>query len=395
VKLFFDNADFDGQLQRTMSAAYAGSVDLGEALATAQRIKPGDPASWFDCWSDLARRTEATAREQSARGHSANAAGAWLRASEYWRQSFFFIRHDIDDARLQQAWRAHRAAFRTALPLLPYPTTTAAIPLGTARMTSYLMRPAGPAKPRPTLIIPAGYDSTAEEGYCTTGWMALAHDMNALVWEGPGQGGVLYEDKVAMRPDFEAVLPPVIDWLLAQQGVDPDAFVLVGRSFAGYLAPRAAAHEKRLKALVCDPGQYDFVSRFVPSMLDDTTWAKVLARDPAVDARLQRVMDAPGKDEWYGARMATLGAKTVGDFMRLQPLYTLEGHAELITCPTLIVDCEGDFASQGDKLYAALECPKTMLKLDAASGAGGHCGGMGQLVWQAGVFAWIEETLRS
>ena len=36
-------------------AVYSGSGDLGEVLATAQRIKPGDPASWFDCWSDLAK----------------------------------------------------------------------------------------------------------------------------------------------------------------------------------------------------------------------------------------------------------------------------------------------------------------------------------------------------
>ena len=76
--------------------------------------------------------------------------------------------------------------------------------------------------------------------------------------------------------------------------------------------------------------------------------------------------------------MATQGAKTVGDFLRLQPLYTLEGHAGLIKCPTLVVDCEGDFASQGDKLYAALTCEKKLLKLDADSGAGGHCGGLGQ-----------------
>lgn len=393
TKLYFDDVDFDGQLQRTMAAAHAGSADLGEALATARLIKPGDPASWFDRWSDLAKRVATIASQQAALGHTANAAGNWLRASEYWRQSFFFIRRNIDDPRLQQAWRAHRAAFRQWLALFDYPTTTASIPLDGARMTAYLMRPRGPARPRPTIIIPAGYDSTAEEGYCATGWMALAHDMNALIWEGPGQGGVLYEDKTAMRPDFETVLPPVIDWLLTQDGVDQKGLTLVGRSFAGYLAPRAAAHEKRLRALVCDPGQYDFVSRFIGTMIDEATWKKILARDPAVDARLQHVMDAPGKDEWYGARMATQGAKSVGDFLRLQPLYTLEGHVEFITCPTLIVDCEGDFASQGDKLYAALNCPKTMLRFDAASGAGGHCGGMGQLVWQTGVFAWIEDVL--
>ena len=105
------------------------------------------------------------------------------------------------------------------------------------------------------------------------------------------------------------------------------------------------------------------------------------------------MLDAPGKREWLGARMATMGAKTVGDFLRMQPLYTLDGHAELIKCPTLVVDCEGDFASQGDRLYAALRCEKRLLSLTAAEGCGGHCGGLGAAAWADHVFDWIDETV--
>ena len=180
---------------------------------------------------------------------------------------------------------------------------------------------------------------------------------------------------------------------MAQNGVDAKSLVLVGRSLGGYLAPRAAAHEPRLAALVCDPGQYDFVSRMVPQMIDEATWAKVRAADPVVDAQLQKLLEPPGRDEWWGARMATQRAKTVGEFLRLQLLYTLDGHAPLIRCPTLVVDGEGDFASQGDKLYAALTCEKKLLKLAADTGAGGHSGGLGQLVWERAVFDWIEGVL--
>ena len=81
TKLYFDDVDFDGQLQRTMAAAYAGSADLGEALATARLIKPGDPASWFDRWSDLAKRVETIASQQARLGHTANAASNWLRVT--------------------------------------------------------------------------------------------------------------------------------------------------------------------------------------------------------------------------------------------------------------------------------------------------------------------------
>ena len=83
----------------------------------------------------------------------------------------------------------------------------------------------------------------------------------------------------------------------------------------------------------------------------------------------------------------------MGDFLRMQAGYTLDGNATLIRCPKLVVDCEGDFASQSDMLDAALTCPKTLLKLSADSGAGGHCAGMGQQVWAGAVFPWIADTL--
>ena len=101
----------------------------------------------------------------------------------------------------------------------------------------YLLRPDDSRRPRPTVLAPAGYDSTAEEGYPLNAVSALARGMNCLIFEGPGQGGVLFDRRLPLRHDSEAVLTPVVDRLLAQDGVDPDALILFGRSFAGYLAP--------------------------------------------------------------------------------------------------------------------------------------------------------------
>jgi hypothetical protein len=100
-------------------------------------------------------------------------------------------------------------------------------------------------------------------------------------------------------------------------GVDPKGLVLIGRSFAGYLDPRAASAEQRLAALVCDPGQVEFMSRIVPSMFDQDDWTRILAADPEMDAVLQRRLEHPRKRERHGARMTTLGAKSLGEFLRL------------------------------------------------------------------------------
>ena len=63
MKLYFDDADFDGQLQRTALAAYAQSADLGEMLVTAAKVTPGDNDSWFTAWSTCSGGPGSPARE--------------------------------------------------------------------------------------------------------------------------------------------------------------------------------------------------------------------------------------------------------------------------------------------------------------------------------------------
>jgi hypothetical protein len=393
MKFVLDDIEMDGQLQRSVTAAYSGSADVGEVIAVARRATPGGYDSWNRAWAALAEKTQQAAHESLDRGHVISAAKGYLRATEYWRQAIFFVRHDLDDPRLLQGWRAHRAAFRAALPLLPWDATTAELPFDGSRMTAYLLRPRDGQSSRPTILAPCGIDSTAESGYAATAYMALARGYNALLWDGPGQGGMLYEDRVPMRPDFEAVLSPVIDWLLDQREVNPGGLVLIGRSFAGYLAPRAASVEPRLAALVCDPGQVEFVSRIVPARFTEEQWQRVLAADPDMEQTLQQQLDDPKRREDYGARMATFGAKTLGEFLRMQVGYTVEDTAALIRCPTLVTEGEGDFASQSSRLFDLLTCEKRFQRFSEADGAGGHCCGLGATQWEQATFDWIGERL--
>jgi len=51
VKLYFDDISFDGQLQRSVGKAGSGMANVGECLAIAQQITPGDRDSWYQAWS--------------------------------------------------------------------------------------------------------------------------------------------------------------------------------------------------------------------------------------------------------------------------------------------------------------------------------------------------------
>jgi pimeloyl-ACP methyl ester carboxylesterase len=163
--------------------------------------------------------------------------------------------------------------------------------------------------------------------------------------------------------------------------------------------PRAAAFEPRLAVLIADPGQYDFASR-MRSILPGDEFAKtgdqfqkLLDADPEVDEKLQGLLDGPRNIEWYGSRMATLGATTVGAFIRRQLEFNLEGLVANIQCPTLLTEGEGDFASQSQVLYDQLPVEKELKKFSEAEGAGGHCEGLGATLFEGYAFDWLDNVL--
>jgi hypothetical protein len=99
----FSNEFYDGQLERTLAAAYADAADLGEAFAVARRIHRPTPDRWYNAWSQRARAVTSRADDLTRSGQRNSARGAYLRASEYHRQSYFFLRHDLRDPRLHTA----------------------------------------------------------------------------------------------------------------------------------------------------------------------------------------------------------------------------------------------------------------------------------------------------
>ena len=388
-----EDADMDAQLARTLIGAYAGAADLGEAIATAQRVEAGDYEGWHAEWGRTAKTAAAAADHAAERGLDSLAGPAYLRAAEYRRQSYFFLRNDLSDERVQAGYREHQSLFRRALPFLPLTVEPVSIPFGSILLNGYLLRPDGNGHAaRPTVLFPSGFDGTCEEMFKYGARSAVSCGWNALTWDGPGQGGQLIAHGRTMRPDFEAVLTSVVDWVVEQPSVAADSVSLVGRSLGGYLGPRGVSAEPRIRALVADPGQYDFTSRFV-DMFSPEDWQRVLAGDAGMDAQLDGFLADARSRELYGSRMAAMGAGTFGEWLRILSTYSLDGLAEKITCPTLVTEGEGDFASQSRKLFEALTCEKEFHAFSASEGAGGHCEGLGQLVWQDVVFSWLAERI--
>jgi hypothetical protein len=389
MKLYFDDVAFDGQLQRSVGKSDSGMANVGECLAVAEQITPGDRGSWYRAWSGFATRLADQADEAAKAGHPVSARGAYLRAAEYFRQAFFFHRDDLDSAELRSAYSSSVRAFRSALSHLDHPGRV--LPASGA-LSGYLFTPPSADGRLPLVLHIGGYDGTAEELYASAA-PALERGYAFAALDGPGQGAMLYDHRVPMRPDWENVVPAMFDALAAQPEVDPGRVALVGRSFGGLLAPRGAAGERRLAAMVVDPGQWDLgaasMSRLGP--LADRV------NDPAADPQFDALLGNPALKALLAPRMATHGLTSVRAYFAHLQRYTNVSTAAGITCPAFVTDNETDAVSpgQGRMLFDHLTCPKEFRLFTRAEGAEGHCEGMAPIVFWDPAFNWLDSVLAS
>jgi alpha-beta hydrolase superfamily lysophospholipase len=392
VKLFFDDADFDGQLQRSMAKVVEGCADAGEVIATASTITAGDLDSWFQGWSGTADRVRGIAEVSAGAGHAVSAREAYLRASEYSRAAYYYRRRDIVDAKMLAAWRHARDSFRKALPLLDVQGEVLTVPCDGKDLPGYFFAPDDSEAARPTILTFPGYDAPVEEMYPYLVAPATRRGYNVLAFEGPGQGGALYELGLVFRPDWEAVVTPALDFLLQRSDVERDKVALFGRSWGGYLAPRAASREHRFAAVVADPGIFDLSEGFAARFGD--LYNGILAGNQAAEAAAEGLLADPRRAEFFGSRMATHGVSTVSDYVRLAHQYRLEDVIGELTTPTLVTDAENEAIAQGKQLYEALTSPKEFVFFKDAEGAAGHCEGMGQALFNQRVFDWLDGVVR-
>jgi len=398
VGLFFDDQDFDGQLLRALSYAAYGGADIGECFETAARIKEGDRDSWYEAWTKTAERMKTDAEESLQGGHPNSARRAFMRASNYYRAAEFYVRDDPQDPRSLQGWQSSHDCFAEAARLSDPPFEAVEIPYEDGALPGYFFRVDDSGERRPTVITMSGLDGYLEENYWSIAAAGLERGYNCLAFDGPGQGGVLRQREVPFRPDWEAVVTPVLDFALKRPEVDPEHMALVGRSFGGYLAPRAASGEHRLAACIADPGQWDmleamkgFFSSLPEEALEDLPDVDPSVLDPIMD----RIM-SDASLRWSVVQRAfwVHGIDSLADYLRIAKDYELSSVVDKVRCPTLVTQAENDPVSRfAGRLYDALTCPKELLRFTEAEGAGDHCEAMARSLFHQKSFDWLDETL--
>jgi pimeloyl-ACP methyl ester carboxylesterase len=225
-------------------------VDYNDFVRTTARIERWE--EWLDAWSETAELHVRLAREAAEAGRLRTAGEAYVRAA----LCFHFAKYVwvVDGDRNRATTERARDALYEAHRLLDPTAERIEAELDGARIYANLRRPPDAGRPPLVILIP-GLDSTKEEFFHFER-VFLDRGLATLSLDGPGQGEGGFEAPI--RPDYEAPVGAILDALSGRDDLDLDRVGAAGVSLGGYYAPRAAAFERRLRAVAGVSGPIRF-----------------------------------------------------------------------------------------------------------------------------------------
>jgi alpha-beta hydrolase superfamily lysophospholipase len=375
-------------------APYRGT-DVAELLAVSERIVPGDFESWHREFTALAQQVEQEGWGES-RSSRVTLRDRAFRAASYYRAADFFLHGSPNDPRIMSTWAAATGQFDQAISRLPIAAERMTIQADGFTVPAIFYRAERGFTPRPTILMFNGFDGSQEEMLHFCGLAALERGFHVLTFEGPGQPAVVREQGLGFRPDWEHVVTPVVDHCRTVSEIDTSRLGLIGVSFGGYLAPRAAAYEPRIRAVVTIDGIYDGYESVTNLLTAELK--TLLGRDEAeaFNAAMHVAMEGDTGLRWYIEHgLWCFRVATPYDFFVRARSYTLARHAERITCPVLVCDAADDHLNPGQAkaLAAALGHRATLRSFTAAESAGVHSHPGASLLVNGVVLDWLTDTL--
>jgi hypothetical protein len=396
---FFADPSFDYGIRNVLGATAYGVGDVGTVLATAARIIDGDWASWFSAWTDRADHLSALGERRRDARDLRGASWAFLAAADAWSRSLDAVDGlptEQGEAVLLPTFRKGRDCWEALIDCSDSRFLRVDVPYEDTALPGYLLRPDTTGTGRPTLVMTNGSDGPITAMWSAGAAEALDRGWNAFLYDGPGQQSMLFERGTTFRPDWEAVLTPVVDALFGRPDVDATALAAYGISQAGYWVPRALAFEHRFVAAVADPGVVDV----------STSWMEHLPGE------MLQLLDAGSKDEFdrymsqaggdaqtartFAYRARPFGMSSPFDLFTEVRRYQLRDVVDGIRTPLLITDPEDEqfWPGQSEQLAGLLTAPHELAPFGVADGANWHCQPLGRRLTALRVFEWLEAQLR-
>jgi len=336
-----------------------GASNMAEIDNVRRRLKVREKESdldkaWKEEWAREADRVAAHGDKADAEGFKITAGNQYMRAGNYYYSAERFIPPGEEKlATYRKALRCYQGAMARLHPDIerlevPYEKGLT--------LPAYFVKGRGGDGRKPTVVLYDGMDNAKEMSVIFAGLDLAKRGINVLAIDGPGQSEPLRLRNIPSRYDYEASGIPAYEFVAARPDVDPKRVAVMGYSFGGYHAPRICAFEKRYAAGVAFGAMHWSVYEFVTSHG---------VADPT------RASSSTFQFRWV------VGASSNEEALEIAKKFTLEGVAQKVECPFLVVHGEDDRVVPVDaahKLHAALGSRKKELRIfTAAEGGAEHC----------------------
>ncbi|OQE44913.1 hypothetical protein PENCOP_c002G06428 [Penicillium coprophilum] len=392
IRLSSDES-FHFELLRILAHATYGGADVGEVLATASQIQPGDFESFSSAFNRRAEHIRAQAEDLT---NEISIRDAMFRAATYYRAADFYIHGNWDDPRILLYWEKQTRCFDEAIARLTVPGYRKVL-AGPDFNIPIIFFPANhdDAVKRPTIVLGSGYDGSMEEMYHLYGVAVLERGWNVICYEGPGQTCMRRYQKVGFTHEWEKAVSPVIDFLETIPSVDMTKVGLLGCSMAGLLAARAAAFEHRIAAVFSVDGLYNFVNTpvFDPvhglasfAHIEDFETAAVLFNNQSI----------PTTARWALSHgLWAFNVKTPAEYLDKSRLFSLVGLTDKIKCPVFVANAADDhfFKGQPEAMRDALGDKAHYYVFSSEDAAGDHCHVGASKYSNQILLDWFEKTV--
>ncbi len=405
----FSQPDLDFEAAFALGAAAYGAAEAGEVLATVDRINAAGASyqTFVDGFRALARRVASRADAAARAGHPVSARAASLRAAQYHKQALYFVLGTSRPGDEEAVYRAMQREWDRAAGAFRPPLERVAIPYEGTTLPGYFLRPDASGARRRTIILNNGSDGQNVDLWTYGGAAALERGYNALIFEGPGQGAMLFERQVPFRPDWERVVTPVVDFLVGRPDVDPRRIGIIGWSMCGALVARAAAFEPRLGAVCLDPGLADIWTSWPEPLRQiaaaggreevNQLWRRriLTGMTPVQQFTLMKRIEIFGKPFQDRAREG----RVTEDFHAVAQAIARFRYADdlpRITAPVLVTRYEQERLGPpqaAQETYDRLRSPRTLVTFSAEDGAGLHDAPLAPRRRNEVIFDWFDDTL--
>jgi dienelactone hydrolase len=262
---------------------------------------------WCPAWIGVGRTHEDLGNRAQAEGRSRSAGQHFVRAAVSYHFGKFLYFEDMEQAGIAATSAARCLA--AALPNLDTPARRIEFPFEGGTMVGVLLTPRT-SGPHPLVAMIPGLDSTKEELVAPADNF-ITRGMATLLLDGPGQGEA--EASLPIRPDYETALAAVLAQLAMEPDVDQERIGVWGVSLGGYYAARCASALPQIRACVSLSGPFRM--------------------QPMIEAAPPMTREAFRRRSFSTDMAAAL--KKAGTL-------TLEGRAEKISCPMLVIGGKRD-----------------------------------------------------